>query len=96
MAKMIKFKEYIVESRKNGTSSTQKIYVTQRDNDRYFSQKLSTSRNGFTRISKKVTFEADPNEVYDEGEFGYITIGSQKIYVNSSGNNEFEIYGLKK
>jgi hypothetical protein len=90
------FASYIAESNKNGTSSTQKIYVTQRDNDRYFSQKLSTFRNGFTRISKKVTFEADPSEVYDEGEFGYITIGSQKIYVNASGNNEFEIYGLKK
>jgi hypothetical protein len=52
-------------------------------------------RNGFTRISKKVTFEADPSEVYDEGEFGYITVGSQKIYVNASGK-EFEIYGIKK
>ncbi len=89
------FKQYISESNKNGTSSSQKIYVTQKDNDRYFSQKLSTMRNGFTRISKKVTFEADPSEVYDEGEFGYITVGSQKIYVNASGN-EFEIYGIKK
>lgn len=89
------FKQYITEFNKNGTSSTQKIYVTQKDNDKYFSQKLSTFRNGFTRITKKVTFESDPDEVYGEGEFGYITVGSQKIYVNSSGK-EFEIYGTKK
>lgn len=89
------FKQYIIESNKNDTSSTQKIYVTQKDNDKYFSQKLSTMRNGFTRINKKVTFEADPSDVYDDGEFGYIIVGSQKIYVNASGT-EFEIYGIKK
>jgi Tfp pilus assembly protein PilE len=89
------FKQHITEANKNGESSSQKIYVTQKDNDKYFSQKLSTMRNGFTRITKKVTFEADPSEVYDDGEFGYITVGSQKIYVNASGK-EFEIYGIKK
>ena len=91
---MQKFKDYLSESNKNGTSASKKIYVTQKENDKYFSQKLPTFRNGFTRITRKVTFVADPTEVYDEGEFGYITVGSQKIYVTASGD-EFEIWGLK-
>lgn len=80
---------------RNGTSAVKKIYVSQKENDRYFDQKLSTSRNGFTYISKKVAFEADPHEVYSEGEWGYITVSGKKIYVNGD-RDTFEIYGIKR
>lgn len=79
----------------NGSSAIKRIYVTQKENDRYFDQKLSTSRNGFTVISRKVTFEADPNDVYPEGEWGYITASGKKIWVNGDGDT-FEIYGVKR
>jgi hypothetical protein len=46
-----------------------KIYITQRDNDKYFKQKLPTLRSGFTYIERKITFFPDPNGVYDEGEW---------------------------
>lgn len=67
-----------------------KIYVTQKENDKYFAQKLPTFRNGFCYIERIVTLEKDPSEVYSEGEWGYITAGKQKIFVCGSGT-EFEI-----
>jgi len=68
----------------------QRIYITQRDNDKYFAQKLPTFRNGFCWINRKVTFVVDPSGVYFEGEYGYITVKGQKVFVNASGD-EFEI-----
>lgn len=67
-----------------------KIYVTQRDNDEYFAQKLPTFRNGFCWIERKITFTQDPSGVYFDGEYGYITVKGQQIFVNASGNH-FEI-----
>lgn len=90
------FKQFVESTvTSNGSSAVKKIYVTQKENDRYFDQKLSTSRNGFTYINRKITFEADPNDVYSEGEWGYITVSGKKIYVNGDGE-KFEIYGLKR
>ena len=67
-----------------------RIYITQRDNNRYFKQKLPTFRNGFCYIERKVTLGADPDEVYAAGEFGYITVNGIKIEV--IGNKKsFEI-----
>jgi len=66
------------------------IHITQRDNDRHFAQKLSTLRNGFCKISRTVTFVADPHNVYGEDEYGYITVGGNKVFVCGSGNS-FEI-----
>ena len=66
------------------------IHVTQRDNDRYFAQKLPTFRNGFCKINRIVTFVADPHEVYGEGEYGYITVAGKKVFVCGS-DNSFEI-----
>lgn len=63
-----------------------KIYVTQRENDKYFDQKLPTLRNGFCYIERKVTFTKDPAGIYDEGEYGYISVKGQKIAVVASGN----------
>jgi hypothetical protein len=57
------------------------IYITQRDNDRYFKQKLPTWRNGFCYIERKVTITPDPSDVYSEGEYGYITINKAKVIV---------------
>jgi hypothetical protein len=71
-----------------------KIIVNQRENDRYFKQKLPTWRNGFCEIVRKVTLERDPYEVYLDGEFGYITVYGRKIYVVRSGiESDFEIRG---
>lgn len=67
-----------------------KIYITQCSNDNYFAQKLPTFRNGFCYIERKVTFIADPDGVYDEGEYGYINVKGEKIIVIASGNS-FEI-----
>lgn len=67
-----------------------RIYITQRDNDKYFGQKLSTFRNGFCWIERMVTFEQDPSGVYPEGEWGYITVAGKRVYVNAAGD-EFEI-----
>lgn len=67
-----------------------KIYVTQRCNDKHFAQKLPTFRHGFCYIERKVTLTADPYGVYDEGEYGYITVKGQKVFVTASGN-DFEI-----
>jgi hypothetical protein len=63
-----------------------KIYITQRDNDRFFKQKLPTWRNGFCYIQRKVTLESDPHDVYPEGEYGYITIGKVKVTVIGSNH----------
>jgi hypothetical protein len=69
-----------------------KIYITQRNNDKYFNQKLPTLRNGFTYINRKITFVPDPNGVYDEGEWGYFVVNGQKVYVHSGDGDSFEIW----
>ena len=71
-----------------------KIHITQRDNDKYFKQKLPTWRNGFCEISRNVTLENDPHGIYEDGEFGYITAYGRKIYVTRNGAEaSFEIRG---
>jgi hypothetical protein len=71
-----------------------KIVVTQCENDRYFKQKLPTWRNGFCEIVRNVTIEKDPHDIYQDGEFGYITVYGRKIYVTRNGiQSEFEIRG---
>jgi len=68
------------------------IYITQRDNDKHFKQKLSTYKTGFCKIVRNVTFEKDPYSVYGEGEYGTITVYGQKIVVvRSDLNSSFEI-----
>ena len=70
------------------------IYITQRDNDKYFKQKLPTYKTGFCKILRNVTLEKDPYAVYGEGEFGTITVHGQKIVVvRSDLNSSFEIQG---
>ena len=69
-----------------------KIYITQRENDKYFNQKLPTWRHGFCEILRNVTPEKDPYDVYQDGEFGYITVYRRKVYVVRSGTEgSFEI-----
>lgn len=67
-----------------------KIYVTQRDNDKYFAQKLPTFRHGFCYIERKVTFTEDPHGVYGSGEHGYIKVGGKQVFVVGD-SKEFEI-----
>ena len=57
------------------------IYITQRDNDKHFGQKLSTFRNGFCYIERNVTFEDDPSGVYESYEHGYIKVAGKKVAV---------------
>lgn len=67
-----------------------KIYITQRDNDRFFNQKLPTYRNGFCYIERNVTLTDDPGEVYPAGEYGFIAVKNAKVFVIKTGNS-FEI-----
>jgi len=68
-----------------------KIFIRQKDNDKYFKQKLPTWRNGFCEIVRNVTLEPDPSNVYEEGEWGYIVVNKQKVYVFGDGDS-FEIW----
>jgi hypothetical protein len=71
-----------------------KIVITQRENDRYFKQKLPTWRNSFCEIVRNVTIEKDPYHIYQDGEWGYITVYGRKIYVTRNGTESvFEIRG---
>ena len=71
-----------------------KIFITQRDNDKYFKQKMPTWRNGFCEIVRNVTIEKDPHNIYLDGEWGYITVHGRKIYVTRAGTEfAFEIRG---
>ena len=63
-----------------------KIYITQKDNDKFFRQKLATFRNGFCYIVRNVTLITDPRNVYEAGEYGYITVSGEKVFVNSSAD----------
>jgi len=69
-----------------------KIYITQRENDKYFNQKLPTWRHGFCEILRNVTLGKDPYDVYGDGEFGTITVYGRKVYVVRNGTEgSFEI-----
>lgn len=68
------------------TEMKARIYITQRDNDKHFAQKLPTFRNGFCYIERNVTFEADPAGVYDADEHGYIKVGGKKVSVIHVGS----------
>ena len=72
-----------------------KIVITQRENDKYFKQKLPTWRNGFCEIVRIVTIEKDPHNIYQDSEWGYITtVYGRKIYVTRNGTESaFEIRG---
>ena len=71
-----------------------KIFINQRDNDKYFKQKMPTWRNGFCEIVRNVTIEKDPHDIYLDGEWGYITVYGRKIYVTRAGTEfSFEIRG---
>ena len=70
-----------------------KIIVTQKDNDKYFKQKLSTWTHGFCEINRQVTLVPDPNGVYATGEYGYITAGGKKLVVVGNADHGYEIAG---
>jgi len=75
-----------------------KIFVIQRENDKYFKQKLPTWRNGFCEIMRSVTVEPDPHNVYDC--WGTIEAYGQKlfVYANDYEGEEklWQIYGVAK
>ena len=68
------------------------IYITQRDNDKFFGQRLHTYAHGFCYVNKVVTLAVDPNGVYtDEGEYGHILAGGKNIPVIRTGTGDYEI-----
>lgn len=68
-----------------------KIYITQKDNDKYFDQKLGTYRNGFCYISRKVVLVDDPAEIYTNSDYGYIVVkGKQVTVIGGEGSWEIE------
>jgi hypothetical protein len=70
-----------------------RIYVTQRENDKFFKQKLPTYRDGFCYITRTVTVAVDPTGVYsEEGEYGHIVAGNKNIPVIRTGRpGDYEI-----
>lgn len=69
--------------------SKEKIYVSQRDNDKYFNQKLSTWRNGFCYIDRVVTRCTDPLDIYDF--YGEIKTPQGLVFVTSLNGHDWEI-----
>lgn len=67
-----------------------KIFVTQKDNDRFFNQKLHTYRNGFCYINRKVTMSKDPYEIWDFYGTVKTPNGNKIVYSNDGVNWEFD------
>ena len=69
-----------------------RVYVTQRDNDRFFAQKLNTSAYAFCYITRGVYITVDPDGVYtNDGEYGHIVAGGKKVQVIRTKAGEYEI-----
>lgn len=73
-------------------TASAKIYITQRDNERYFSNKFPTARDGFCYITRKVTIIPDPQEIWDDGEYGIIKASGKTLIVTGEPE-EMEIWG---
>jgi len=68
------------------------IYVTQRQNDKLFGQKLCTFTWGFCRINRTVTIGVCPDGIYtDEGEYGHIVVNGQNVPVLRIKEGDWEI-----
>lgn len=73
-----------------------KIIVNQRNNDKFFKQKLHTWVNGFCTITRTVTLCECPYKVYiDDGEYGFIKVYGKNISVIRRDENEFEMDGYE-
>lgn len=68
-----------------------KIYINQASND-LLGQKLPTYRNGFCYIEREVVLCADPEEIYEEGEYGRTSIMGHPCVVTRCGQTgSFEV-----
>jgi len=66
-----------------------KILITYAENMRHFGGTLPTKRFGFCEIVRSVTIQ--PCEFYDDGCYGYVTIGGKKFNVASGDGKNFQI-----
>jgi len=63
-----------------------RIYITQKDNDQHFKQRLPTWRDGFCEIERRVTFCTDPSGCYAANEYGTISAYGKRVIVVGSQN----------
>jgi len=70
-----------------------KILITSIDNMKLFRGRLPTRRWGFCEIVRKVTIEACPFGIYEDGNYGYVKIDGKKVRVinGHGGETSFEI-----
>jgi hypothetical protein len=86
-----------IKTKDNDKTITAKIYITQADNDKYFGQKLPTWRDAFCYISRKVTLMSDPDEIYDDGEYGILkTQNGQALIVTGDPKTGMDVGGIYK
>jgi|TARA_R110000868_G_C10413891_1_gene722612 hypothetical protein len=69
------------------------IHITQSNNDKLFNQKLNTWRNGWTTITRTVTFAECPQGIWNdyEGMYGYIIVNKKQVPVTCISNNDYDI-----
>jgi hypothetical protein len=60
-----------------------KLYVTHTQNRQFFKSKLPTLTKDYCYISRKVTIVNDPTNVYQHGEYGYVTVNGRILFVKS-------------
>ena len=72
-----------------------KLFVTGSDNYKYFKNTLPTRRWDYCEIVRNVTIIPDPVNVYQDGEYGFVTVFGRKIFVKCDGSH-WEIVGAEK
>ena len=72
-----------------------KLFVTGSQNYMYFKNTLPTRRWDYCEIFRTVTIIPDPVNVYQDGEYGFVTVFGRKIFVTDYGDL-WEIVGAEK
>ena len=72
-----------------------KLFVTGSQNYMYFKNKLPTRRWDYCETARTVTIVPDPVNVYQDGEYGFVTVFGRKIFVKCDGSH-WEIVGAEK
>ena len=66
------------------------IYVTQKDNDELFDQKLPTWSRGFTEITRSITLTPHPDPDSGFDWYGFFKVRGKKIPVESMDGKEWQ------
>jgi len=72
-----------------------KLFVTGSQNYQYFKNKLPTRRWDYCETLRTVTIIPDPVEVYQDGQYGFVTVFGRKIFVKCDASH-WEIVGAEK